>query len=85
MVHVCPSEEEAQLRVAAATVFGFSTLRPGQAAAGSAALRGSDALVILPTGGGKSLCFQLPALLRPGIALVLSPLLSLIQVCVAYP
>lgn len=60
-------------------VFGFESLRPLQASAIDAALARRDALVVLPTGGGKSLCFQVPALLRPGLTVVVSPLISLMQ------
>lgn len=59
--------------------WGFSALRPLQAEAVAEALAGCDGLVILPTGGGKSLCYQLPALAQPGLTVVVSPLLSLIQ------
>lgn len=59
--------------------FGFSQFRPGQQAVIDAVSQGQDALVIMPTGGGKSLCYQLPALLRPGVALVVSPLIALMQ------
>src|SRR3954449_12007839 len=59
--------------------FGFSSFRPGQAEAVDAALDGRDLLVVMPTGAGKSLCYQLPALLRPDLALVVSPLVSLMQ------
>src|SRR4051812_23549337 len=59
--------------------FGFSSFRPGQAEAVDAALDGHDLLVVMPTGAGKSLCYQLPALLRPDLALVVSPLVSLMQ------
>src|ERR687889_1681855 len=59
--------------------FGFSAFRPGQADAVQAALAGRDLLVVMPTGAGKSLCYQLPALLRPELTLVVSPLVSLMQ------
>jgi ATP-dependent DNA helicase RecQ len=58
-------------------VFGFDSLRPLQEAAIQAALAERDALVVLPTGGGKSLCYQVPALLREGLTVVVSPLISL--------
>ena len=59
--------------------FGFESLRPLQDRAIRAALAGRDALVVLPTGGGKSLCFQAPALVQPGLVVVLSPLISLMK------
>ncbi|MEO6597113.1 MAG: DNA helicase RecQ [Planctomycetota bacterium] len=59
--------------------FGFSTLRPQQREAIDAALDGRDALVVLPTGGGKSLCFQLPPLLLDRLTVVVSPLIALMQ------
>ena len=59
--------------------FGFDAFRPGQEAVVRDALAGRDLLAIMPTGGGKSLCFQLPALLRPGVMLVVSPLIALMQ------
>ncbi|SEP78026.1 ATP-dependent DNA helicase RecQ [Solimonas aquatica] len=59
--------------------FGFDHFRPGQEAVVRDALAGRDLLAIMPTGGGKSLCFQLPALLRPGLMLVVSPLIALMQ------
>ncbi|MBL8860341.1 MAG: DNA helicase RecQ [Planctomycetes bacterium] len=61
------------------SVFGFDRLRPMQASAIEAGLAGRDALVVMPTGGGKSLCFQVPALLRDGFTVVISPLISLMQ------
>jgi ATP-dependent DNA helicase RecQ len=59
--------------------FGFDAFRPGQEAVVRDALAGRDVLAIMPTGGGKSLCFQLPALLQPGVCLVISPLIALMQ------
>ena len=59
--------------------FGFEAFRPGQAEAVQAALDGRDALVVMPTGAGKSLCYQLPALMRDDLTLVVSPLVSLMQ------
>ena len=60
-------------------LFGFEHFRPGQAEAVSAALADRDALVVMPTGSGKSLCYQLPALMREDLTLVVSPLVSLMQ------
>ena len=57
--------------------FGLSTFRPGQREAVEAALQGRDSLVVMPTGGGKSLCYQLPALAGRGLVLVVSPLIAL--------
>jgi ATP-dependent DNA helicase RecQ len=66
-------------RALVASVFGFTSLRPLQQEAIEAGLAGRDALVVMPTGGGKSLCFQVPALLRDGLTVVVSPLISLMQ------
>src|SRR5256885_816799 len=60
-------------------LFGFEAFRPGQRAAVDAALAGRDLLVVMPTGSGKSLCYQLPALMRTDLTLVVSPLVSLMQ------
>ncbi len=57
--------------------YGYREFRPGQREAIQAALTGRDALVVMPTGGGKSLCYQVPALVLPGLTLVVSPLISL--------
>jgi len=59
--------------------FGFRTLRPMQHEAIAATLANRDALVVLPTGGGKSLCYQLPALIRDRLTIVVSPLIALMQ------
>lgn len=59
--------------------FGHSAFRPGQEAMVDALLAGRDALGIMPTGAGKSMCYQVPALMRPGIGLVVSPLISLMK------
>ncbi|HXO07544.1 MAG TPA: RecQ family ATP-dependent DNA helicase [Solirubrobacteraceae bacterium] len=60
-------------------LFGFEAFRPGQAEAVAAALNDRDALVVMPTGSGKSVCYQLPALIRDDVTLVVSPLVSLMQ------
>jgi ATP-dependent DNA helicase RecQ len=59
--------------------FGYDNFRPGQRQIIEGALQNRDLLVIMPTGGGKSLCFQLPALMRPGLTVVVSPLIALMQ------
>ena len=61
------------------SAFGYDAFRPGQEAAVSAVLEGRDTVVVLPTGGGKSLCFQVPALVLPGLTVVVSPLISLMK------
>jgi len=66
-------------RDALRTHFGFEDFRPGQEEAVAAALAGRDALVVMPTGSGKSLCYQLPALMREDLTIVVSPLVSLMQ------
>ena len=59
--------------------FGWDAFRPGQRPVVEALLAGQDCLAVLPTGGGKSLCYQLPALVRQGLVLVISPLVALMQ------
>src|SRR5436305_8659080 len=66
-------------RVALQELFGFKDFRPGQEAGVTAALADRDALVVMPTGSGKSLCYQLPALIRDDVTIVVSPLVSLMQ------
>ncbi len=60
-------------------IFGFEDFRPGQQDAIAAALEDRDSLVVMPTGSGKSLCYQLPALMRDDLTIVVSPLVSLMQ------
>ncbi len=69
----------ASLELALKHFFGHDSFRPGQKKIIEAALRNQDLLTIMPTGGGKSLCFQLPALLKDGITIVVSPLIALMQ------
>ncbi|HNZ96074.1 MAG TPA: DEAD/DEAH box helicase, partial [Thermoanaerobaculia bacterium] len=66
-------------RATLAEVFGFPGFRAGQEEVVAALLAGRDAFVVWPTGGGKSLCYQLPALVRPGTGVVVSPLIALMQ------
>src|SRR5271163_4436171 len=59
--------------------FGFSAFRPGQAEIVGAVLDGRDVLAVMPTGSGKSLCYQLPALARGSLSVVVSPLIALMR------
>jgi ATP-dependent DNA helicase RecQ len=61
------------------SVFGFSAFRPGQEEIVRAVLAGENVLAVMPTGSGKSLCYQLPAIVRPGLTLVVSPLIALMR------
>lgn len=65
-------------------VFGFPEFRPGQEVVCRAVMAGADSLVVMPTGSGKSLCYQLPALMLSGTALVISPLIALMEDQVAH-
>jgi ATP-dependent DNA helicase RecQ len=73
--HSTPADARATLR----RVFGFDAFRGAQEEVVAALLGGEDAFVVWPTGGGKSLCYQLPAILRPGTGVVVSPLVALMQ------
>jgi ATP-dependent DNA helicase RecQ len=74
-----PARHSARITKLLRRVFGFSALRPGQQAVIEAVLEGQHTLAIMPTGAGKSLCYQIPALLMPGTTVVVSPLIALMQ------
>ena len=73
------SDELAKASALLHTVFGFGAFRPGQEEIVSAVLAGENVLAVMPTGSGKSLCYQLPAIARPGLTLVVSPLIALMR------
>ena len=72
-------DEAVPLRAILKKVFGFDSFRPHQEQIIGDSLAGKDVFAVLPTGGGKSLCFQLPALARPGLTVVVSPLIALMK------
>ena len=77
MTPCTPSMDAA--REALSTYFGYEAFRQGQEVLIGAVLSGRDALGIMPTGAGKSLCYQIPGIVLPGLALVVSPLVSLMK------
>jgi ATP-dependent DNA helicase RecQ len=74
-----PVSEPADPRAVLREVFGFASFRGQQEAIVRCVVAGGDALVVMPTGSGKSLCYQIPALLREGTAIVVSPLIALME------
>lgn len=72
-------QEDLRSREVLGRVFGYDSFRGDQAEIVEHVIAGGDALVLMPTGGGKSLCYQVPALVRPGVGVVVSPLIALMQ------
>ena len=74
-----PTDRRRRIEHIVTKVFGLASLRPGQQAVIDAVLAGTHTLAIMPTGAGKSLCYQVPAMLLPGTTVVVSPLIALMQ------
>mgnify|MGYP000008761836 CR=1 FL=1 len=74
-----PTHTGDHARALLSSVFGFDAFRPGQEEIVDAVIAGRNVLAIMPTGGGKSLCFQLPAMVRDGLTVVISPLIALMR------
>ncbi|HEV8061107.1 MAG TPA: DEAD/DEAH box helicase, partial [Gemmataceae bacterium] len=79
MAHSAKPWSLAELRETIRRQWGFTEFRPLQQEAMTAVLEGRDSLVVMPTGGGKSLCYQAPAVVRGGTTVVISPLISLMK------
>ncbi|WP_241580606.1 ATP-dependent DNA helicase RecQ [Rosenbergiella nectarea] len=79
MATVLEADREADAIQVLQETFGYQQFRPGQDSIIQAAISGQDCLVVMPTGGGKSLCYQIPALVHNGLTLVVSPLISLMK------
>ena len=73
------NDQMAAARSTLENVFGYKGFRPLQSDIIATLLSGGDCLALMPTGGGKSLCYQIPALVRPGTGIVVSPLIALMQ------
>ncbi len=75
----CAQTEVARLRETFQKIWGYDDFRPPQGEIAQALFAGQDIVVVMPTGGGKSVCFQLPALMKTGVTLVISPLVALME------